>query len=46
MTAKPDNRNPKRKAVGADLIIPALAVAFTIYYYSTVWELNWEAKAR
>lgn len=45
MTAKPDSRNPKRKAVGADLIIPALAVAFTGYYYSTVWELNWEAKA-
>jgi hypothetical protein len=45
MTTKPNNRKPKRKAIGADLIIPALAVAFTIYYYSTVWELNWEAKA-
>ena len=45
MTTEPDNRKPKRQAIGADLIIPALAVAFTIYYYSTIWELNWEAQA-
>jgi hypothetical protein len=31
--------------VGADLVIPALAVAFTLYYFSTIWDLSWEAKA-
>lgn len=44
MAKEPHNRKPKRKAIGADLIIPALAVALTIYYYITVRELHWEAK--
>lgn len=45
MSAEPDNATPKRQAIGADLIIPALAVVFTIYYCSTIWELDWEAAA-
>ena len=45
MTTKPENGKPARQAIGADLIIPALAVIFTLYYCSTIWELNWEAKA-
>ena len=45
MTNQPDRRNPKGKAIGADLIIPVSAVAFTIYYYTTIWDLNWEARA-
>jgi hypothetical protein len=32
-------------AVGQELIIPALAVGFTGYYFWTVQELAWEAKA-
>jgi cell division protein FtsW (lipid II flippase) len=35
----------RRRAAGTDLIIPALAVAFTLYYFWTVTELSWEAKA-
>ncbi len=35
----------KRRAAGTDLIIPALAVSFTAYFFWTVTELNWEAKA-
>ena len=35
----------KRQAIGADLVIPVLAVAFTLYYFSTIWDLGWEAKA-
>jgi hypothetical protein len=35
----------RRRAAGAELIIPALAVAFTSYFFWTVAELNWEAKA-
>ena len=31
--------------IGQELIIPAVAVAFTIYYFWTVSELAWEAKA-
>ena len=33
------------KPVGQELIIPALAVGFTVYYFWTVEELAWEAKA-
>jgi hypothetical protein len=40
-----DQGKTKRQAIGADLVIPVLAVAFTIYYFSTIWELGWEAKA-
>lgn len=35
----------KRRAAGTDLIIPALATSFTAYFFWTVAELNWEAKA-
>lgn len=34
-----------KKALGAELIIPALAIGFTVYYFTTVWDLSWEAKA-
>jgi hypothetical protein len=32
------------RPVGQDLVIPALAVGFTVYYFWTVRELAWEAK--
>lgn len=35
----------ERKPVGQELIIPGLAVGFTAYYFWTVQELAWEAKA-
>lgn len=35
----------QRKPVGQELIIPGLAVGFTAYYFWTVQELAWEAKA-
>lgn len=34
-----------KRAAGGELIIPALAVGFTGYYFVTVTELGWEAKA-
>jgi hypothetical protein len=40
-----DQGKTKRQAIGADLVIPILAVAFTLYYSSTIWDLGWEAKA-
>jgi hypothetical protein len=33
------------RPIGQELIIPALAVGFTAYYFWTVQELAWEAKA-
>lgn len=33
------------KAYGADLVIPVLAAAFTIYFLFTISGLEWEAKA-
>jgi hypothetical protein len=35
----------KPRPAGGELIIPALAVGFTAYYFVTVTELGWEAKA-
>lgn len=35
-------RNP---SVGADLVIPALALAFAVYFFIDIADLAWEAKA-
>lgn len=40
--ANTPNRPPKH--LGADLVIPVLAVAFTIYYFSTIWNSPWTAQ--
>jgi hypothetical protein len=34
-----------QRSLGPDLIIPGIAIAFTLYYFTTVWDLSWEAKA-
>lgn len=34
-----------RPALGGDLILPILAVAFTVYFFVSVSDLAWEAKA-
>ncbi|MFK7763151.1 MAG: tripartite tricarboxylate transporter TctB family protein [Roseobacter sp.] len=38
--------DPKRapRHLGADLVIPALAVVFTLYYFSTIWNSPWTAQ--
>jgi Tripartite tricarboxylate transporter TctB family len=41
-----DNRSSGEKIpVGADLIIPALALAFAAYFFISIADLAWEAKA-
>ena len=35
----------RREALGADLVIPGLALAFAIYFFFAIVELSWEAKA-
>jgi hypothetical protein len=42
MQDSPDS--PKDAALG-DLVIPALAVAFTLYFFDSIWDLAWEARA-
>ena len=44
-TADQPRHESERPAVGADLIIPVLAVAFTTYYLIGTASLTWEAKA-
>jgi hypothetical protein len=34
-----------RSDLGADLVIPVLALLFALYFFSDISELNWEAKA-
>ena len=34
-----------RKPLGADLIIPALALGFAVYFFVSIADLAWEAKA-
>ncbi len=41
MTLKPDT--PKRQ-LGGELVIPALAIAFTLYFFSTIWNSPWTAQ--
>jgi hypothetical protein len=45
MTADPEERGTDRPALGADLVIPLLAAAFTIYFLVSTASLTWEAKA-
>ena len=41
MAYDPD-REPRH--LGADLVIPVLAVAFTLYFFSTIWNSPWTAQ--
>lgn len=36
---------PEKKHIGADLVIPIAALAFTVYYFTTIIELPWTAQA-
>ena len=35
----------RNNSVGADLVIPALALAFATYFFVDIYDLAWEAKA-
>ena len=43
MADKPDSEVGKRPA-GGDMILPVAALAFTIYYFTTIWNSPWEAQ--
>jgi hypothetical protein len=38
-------KEKKPRALGADLVIPVVALGFTVYFLESVWALQWEAKA-
>ncbi|MFZ2651229.1 MAG: hypothetical protein WA210_14100 [Burkholderiaceae bacterium] len=38
-------RNDEAVPLGADLVIPLLALAFSIYFFDSIRDLVWEAKA-
>lgn len=40
---KPEHNTPRRQ-LGGELVIPAAAVAFTLYYFSTIWNSPWTAQ--
>ena len=44
MSETNDTPNPEKKSVGGDMIIPAAAVGFTLYYFSTIIDSPWEAQ--
>lgn len=35
----------RKAALGADLVIPALALGFAVYFFFSIADLGWEAKA-
>src|SRR6185436_20273699 len=39
------DRQEVKKPLGADLVIPALALGFAIYFFISIADLAWEAKA-
>lgn len=40
---KPDKADNRRQ-LGGELVIPAMAIVFTIYYFSTIWNSPWTAQ--
>ncbi len=38
------SREGSRRQLGGELLIPAMAVAFTIYYFTTIWNSPWTAQ--
>ena len=39
-----EDRKPKKKPLGGELIIPLAAIAFTLYYLSSILQSPWEAQ--
>jgi len=39
----PENKS-RRRQLGGELVIPVMAIAFTMYYFSTIWNSPWTAQ--
>ena len=44
MPAELPSEKPEKTPVGADLLIPGAAIAFTLYYFSTIIDSPWTAQ--
>lgn len=44
MDHEPNHGPPEKSHVGGDLVIPAAALAFTLYYFSTIIDSPWTAQ--
>ena len=40
----PSEHEKQPRQLGGELVIPALSVVFTLYYFSTIWHSPWTAK--
>jgi hypothetical protein len=45
MDNETNSANSEKKHIGADLVIPIAALAFTVYYFTTIIDLPWTAQA-
>jgi hypothetical protein len=45
MDSETKSGEPEKKHIGADLVIPVAALAFTVYYFTTIIDLPWTAQA-
>ena len=45
MANDPGSEAEVKPSLGGELALPVLGVAFTVYYFASVWNLAWEAKA-
>lgn len=44
MDKEPTSGEPEKKHIGGDLVIPFAALAFTLYYFSTIIDSPWTAQ--
>jgi len=44
MDNESNSGEPEKKHIGSDLVIPAAALAFTLYYFSTIIDSPWTAQ--
>lgn len=44
MSVEPSPGGPGKKSLGPDLIIPVVAILFTLYYFSTIIDSPWTAQ--
>ena len=44
MDNESNSGEPEKKHIGSDLVIPAIALAFTLYYFSTIINSPWTAQ--
>ncbi len=44
MSDAPTTGSGPKRSMGAELIIPAVAILFTLYYFTTIWNSPWTAQ--